>query len=165
MLPTVSGCPVPPEQRPVNEYQALRESWPFRWVTFDVGHYSRKLLWVCGWSLLLTAPLAAAEFPPGETPLKFVLTTTIAVSVILGLVLLRLYLGWVYVCDRLASHDIFYEETGWYDGQTWMKPPEVQLQDRLICDYQVRPLLRRIQQSLIILMVVLGTSVLLWQSL
>lgn len=165
MLPSVSSCPVPPEQRPVNEYQALKDAWPFRWATFNVGQYSRKLAWVCGWSLLITTPLAAAEFPPAELPVKFGLTTIIATGIILGFFLLRLYLGWAYVCDRLASHDIFYEETGWYDGQTWEKPPEVQLQDNLICDYQVRPLLRRIQQSLMILAVALGGSLLLWQVL
>ena len=25
-----------------------------------------------------------------------------------------------------------YEESGWYDGQIWIKPPEILLQDRLI---------------------------------
>lgn len=33
--------------------------------------------------------------------------------------------GWSYVGDRLLSAVIPYEETGWYDGQMWVKPPEV----------------------------------------
>jgi len=49
------------------------------------------------------------------------------------LALVRLYLGW-YMCDRLISPTIFYEESGWYDGQTWTKPSEV-LQ-RLIVTYK-----------------------------
>ena len=24
-----------------------------------------------------------------------------------------------------------YEESGWYDGQVWIKPPEILIQDRL----------------------------------
>ena len=35
--------------------------------------------------------------------------------------------GWSYVGDRLLSAVIPYEETGWYDGQMWVKPPEVSL--------------------------------------
>lgn len=33
--------------------------------------------------------------------------------------------GWSYVGDRLLSAVVPYEETGWYDGQLWVKPPEV----------------------------------------
>lgn len=33
--------------------------------------------------------------------------------------------GWSYVGDRLLSAVVAYEETGWYDGQMWVKPPEV----------------------------------------
>lgn len=33
--------------------------------------------------------------------------------------------GWSYVGDRLLSAVVPYEESGWYDGQMWVKPPEV----------------------------------------
>lgn len=33
--------------------------------------------------------------------------------------------GWNYVGDRLLSAVVPYEETGWYDGQLFVKPPEV----------------------------------------
>lgn len=33
--------------------------------------------------------------------------------------------GWSYVGDRLLSAVVPYEETGWYDGQLYVKPPEV----------------------------------------
>jgi len=45
------------------------------------------------------------------------------------LVVLRIYLGWSYVGDRLLSAVVPYEETGWYDGQMWVKPPEVNEHD------------------------------------
>lgn len=35
--------------------------------------------------------------------------------------------GWSYVGDRLLSAVIPYEESGWYDGQMWVKPPEVRI--------------------------------------
>ena len=39
--------------------------------------------------------------------------------------------GWSYVGDRLLSAVVPYEETGWYDGQMWVKPPEVNEHDSL----------------------------------
>lgn len=59
--------------------------------------------------------------------------------------LVRLYLGWYYVSDRLTSATVFYEESGWYDGQTWIKPEEVLNRDRLIATYEIKPILRRLQ--------------------
>jgi len=59
--------------------------------------------------------------------------------------LTRLYLGWLYVRDRLYSTTVFYEESGWYDGQTWIKPQEVLSRDRLIVTYDIKPILQRLQ--------------------
>jgi hypothetical protein len=58
--------------------------------------------------------------------------------------LARLYLGWTYVRDRLSKAEIFYEESGWYDGQVWTKPEEVLQRDRLIVTYQIQALLKRL---------------------
>ncbi|MGL4377767.1 MAG: CGLD27 family protein, partial [Microcoleaceae cyanobacterium] len=48
----VSVCPVPPEQRPINEYQELKESWFFSWVLLEWPRYLGKLLWIWGGSWL-----------------------------------------------------------------------------------------------------------------
>jgi hypothetical protein len=47
---------------------------------------------------------------------------------------------------------IAYEESGWYDGQVWIKPPEVLLQDRLIGTYEILPGLLRLQATLLSLL-------------
>jgi hypothetical protein len=43
---------------------------------------------------------------------------------------------------------ISYEESGWYDGQTWEKTPNVLIQDTLVAEYQVGPILNRIQLTI-----------------
>jgi len=144
---SVSVCPVPCEQLPINEYQELKGSWPFHWVTLAWPQYLRKLAWVWGWSWLIFAPVAAASFSPQQAPVQFVLSAGAGSSLILTLVVLRLYLGWWYIRSRLNSPTVFYEESGWYDGQTWPKTPEFVVQDRLILNHQVRPLLDRLRQT------------------
>ena len=81
------------------------------------------------------------------------------------LALVRLYLGWSYVCDRLTSPTIFYEESGWYDGQTWTKPPEVLTRERLIVTYQVQPILQRLQRTFGLLALLLLAGTIAWNLL
>lgn len=141
----MSACPVPSEQQPINEYQTLSESWFFRWGNLDLSRYLLKLAWTWGLGWLISGPVAASSFPIAKHPLEFCIWGGAGASVLLTLVLLRLYLGWTYVCDRLSSPAIFYEESGWYDGQVWTKPPEVLTKERLIATYQIQPILKRLQ--------------------
>jgi Conserved in the green lineage and diatoms 27 len=158
----VPVCPVPPDQLPINEYQELQESWFFRWSTFPLILYLRRLgsIWAGAW--LLASPVASASFAPNEFPVRFGLMATLGASAVLGLVLIRLYLGWVYVRNRLVNPTVVYEETGWYDGGAWEKPSEELSKDQLIATYQVGPTLQRLQWSLLILVGVAVGDGLLW---
>ncbi|MBF2049364.1 MAG: CGLD27 family protein [Leptolyngbya sp. IPPAS B-1204] len=155
-------CPVPAEQQPINEYQELKESWFFRWATLELGSYLKPIviLWVVGW--LLAAPVAAVSFPPAKYPLQFFLSGAAGAMVLPLLALIRLYLGWIYVCNRLLQPTVFYEESGWYDGQVWQKPEEVLQRDRLIVTYQIRSLLRRLQLTFIVIASLLLADGMIW---
>ena len=50
--------------------------------------------------------------------------------------------------QRLDSPKIFYEESGWYDGQTWEKPEADLLKDRLLVAYEIKPVMTRLQKTL-----------------
>jgi hypothetical protein len=55
------------------------------------------------------------------------------------------------VGQRLQQPAVPYEESGWYDGQIWQKPEDVLNRDRLIMDYQVKPILQRVKNTVGIL--------------
>lgn len=158
-------CPVPTEQQPVNEYQELKDSWFFGWVTLDWRGYVMKLIWVWAWSWLVAGPIAAASFVPHKHTMQFLLCGAGGAGLFLALTLLRLYLGWSYVRDRLLKETIFYEESGWYDGQTWTKPPEILTRDRLLVSYQIQPILQRLQRTFAILLVFVFSGGLIWNFL
>jgi hypothetical protein len=147
MESAVSTCPVPKEQQPLNEYQELQNSWFFRWATLDLREYAIQLIWVWIWCWLVAGPLAAASFSPQKYVAQFLICGSVGASIGVVLILIRLYLGWLYVRDRLASSTVFYEESGWYDGQSWTKPPEVLTRDRLLVSYQVQPILGRLHRT------------------
>ncbi len=145
--PVSSICPVPVEQQPINEYSELKDSWLFSWATLGLQHYLTKIGWTWGWSWLVAGPIAAASFSPTKDPIQFLLLGAAGASLGLSLVLLRLYLGWFYIRNRLLDETVFYEESGWYDGQVWCKPPEVLMRDRLIVSYEIQPILQRLHRT------------------
>ncbi|CAA6657501.1 unnamed protein product [Spirodela intermedia] len=147
---------VPFEQRPVNEYSSLKSSLLYSWGELSPGSFFLRLgsLWLITFTVL-GAPIAAASFNPSKDPLKFVLSAGIGTLLLVSIVVLRIYLGWSYVGDRLLSAVIPYEESGWYDGQMWVKPPEVLARDRLLGSYKVKPVIKLLKRTL------LGTGILL----
>lgn len=162
MKSSPSVCPVPAEQQPLNEYRDLQESWFFRWGTFEQPKYVRVMVWVWAWSWIVTGPVAAASFAPAKHPVQFVLIGAGGASLVLLLVMVHLYLGWAYINNRLSSKTVVYEESGWYDGQSWSKPPETVIQDQLVVTYQVQPILQRLRRTLGILVALLLSGTLLW---
>ncbi len=149
--------PIPPDQQPLNEFNALQESWFFAWGNKTGWTFWRTVLLVwLGWAIL-AVPLSLASFDPHRHPLKFLSATCAGACIGLGFILLRLFLGWGYIYDRLVSPTILYEETGWYDGQAWEKPELELTQHRLIANYQIQPILERLRRlglGILILLVI-----------
>lgn len=141
---------VPFEQRPVNEYSSLKDGTLYSWGELSPGEFFLRIggLWLVAFTVL-GVPIAAASFNPSREPLRFLLAAGTGTLFLVALVVLRIYLGWSYVGDRLLSAVIPYEETGWYDGQMWVKPPEVLARDRLLGSYKVKPVIKLLKQTLV----------------
>ena len=140
-------CPVPAEQLPIREYEDMRDSWFSSWVARDLRCYTVPVLVVWGLSWVVSGPIAAASFSPHQFLIKFLVSAALGALVIPALSLLQLYVGWSHVGNRLQVKDLPYEESGWYDGQIWTKPDDVFKRDRLIVDYQVKPILNRLRKT------------------
>eukprot|EP00850_Spirogloea_muscicola_P014241 SM000101S09239 [mRNA] locus=s101:55967:58068:- [translate_table: standard] len=160
----LAACPVPAEQQPYNEYRALLDTFLFPWATAGPLGFSLRLLTLGAvFSAIVGWPVAAVTFNSQEEVWQCYLGALAAGQVVVTVVALRLYLGWAYIGNRLFSATIEYEETGWYDGEVWVKPPEVLARDRLLASYNVRPALNRMKATLLVLGFSLAaTSVLLW---
>ncbi|BBL86547.1 Ycf36 protein (chromatophore) [Paulinella micropora] len=141
-------CPVPPEQRPLEEFSQLKSSWFFAWPSENFISLTRPLGF--SWLLLLPVSLLIAS---GSVPLRHDLPRLVTASAVAAimlpfLLLIRQWLGWAYVNRRLLSNQIEYEESGWYDGQTWEKPLSWRQRDLLVAQYQVKPILIRLQKAM-----------------
>ncbi|DBA82556.1 hypothetical protein WJX79_009289 [Trebouxia sp. C0005] len=141
--------PVPTEQRPVNELAALRETWLYSWARLETPSYLSRLgaVWL-GFFALVAGPIAFQTFDPSKQPAEWMMSGTLGALAVVAAAVVRIYLGWAYVGNRLLSAAVEYEETGWYDGQTFVKPPEVLARDRLLGAYEVKPILARLKTTL-----------------
>nr|YP_009504713.1 hypothetical protein [Cyanophora biloba]AWW13832.1 hypothetical protein [Cyanophora biloba] len=156
-----SFCPIPTEQQPLNEYQTLNNSFLFYWPSqkLEIYIFYLSIIYLFGFLLSLTITINNGFYL--SRPFDTILNAIIGGNFILILDLCRLYLGWFYICQRLLSATVSYEESGWYDGQVWVKTSEVLIKDRLVGIYQVRPILDRLKQTLGIIFLFLGFIVLI----
>jgi len=79
------------------------------------------------------------------------------------LITIRLYLGWNHVFKRLTSEKVEYEESGWYDGQVWIKPPVLREKETLIASIEVKPILKNLIQTFSIISVLALSGILIFQ--
>ena len=87
--------------------------------------------------------LSARADPP-----RLIAAGAVAALVLPLLLLVRQWLGWTYVMKRLLAESVDYEESGWYDGQTWEKPLSWRSKDLLVARHEVRPILGRLSRAM-----------------
>ena len=152
-------CPVPPNQRPLNEFNSIRNSWIISWPFLERNIFYRKLIF--SWLTIIPISLVISY---GSDYLKNnifeLILVSLTVSIFLPILLLiRQWLSWMYIYKRLNSENIEYEESGWYDGQTWEKPVDWRSKDLLIAQYQIKPILNHLEVLIILLTIVALVSI------
>jgi len=144
-------CPVPQNQRPINEFNSIRNSWIISWPFLERNIFYRKLIisWLFITPVSLTISYGSDYLKNNIPELIFIsLTASLAFPILL---LIRQWLSWVYIYKRLNSENIEYEESGWYDGQTWEKPIDWRAKDLLIAQHQIKPILNHLEVIIVIL--------------
>ena len=75
----------------------------------------------------------------------------------------RLYLGWNHIFKRLNSEKVEYEESGWYDGQIWIKPLNLKEKESLIASLEVKPILKNLTQISYFILIIFLSGILIFQ--
>ena len=153
-------CPVPLNQRPLNEFNTIRNSWIISWPFLEKSIFYRKLTfsWLFITPLSLIISYGSDYLRNNILELTLVSFTTSLFFPILLLV--RQWLSWIYIYKRLNSENIEYEESGWYDGQIWEKPIDWRAKELLIAQHQVKPILNHLQKIIILIIFIFLCSTL-----
>ena len=157
-----SKCPVPREQQPTNEFIELSKSRIFSWPkTKKSLIFVLTKFWVGAFFLFLVISSGSIYFK--TSLLKYILLSFFSSLSVPLLISIRLYLGWNHVFKRLTSERVEYEESGWYDGQVWIKPLVLKEKESLIASNEVKPILKNLIQIFSIILVLVLSGVLLFQ--
>ena len=157
-----SKCPVPREQQPTNEFIELSKSTIFSWPKTKKSLISVLIrFWVGAFVLFLIISSGSIYFK--TSILKYILLSFFSSLSIPFLISLRLYLGWHHVFKRLTSERVEYEESGWYDGQVWIKPLVLKEKESLIASIEVKPILKNLIQIISIISILALSGTLLFQ--
>ena len=155
-------CPVPKEQQPTNEFIELSKS-----VIYSLPKSKKSLIsvlikfWLGTFVLFLIISSGSIYFK--AFPLRYILLSFFTSLSIPILISIRLFLGWNHVFKRLNSEKVEYEESGWYDGQVWIKPLIVKEKESLIASIEVKPILKNLKQISSILLILALSGILLFQ--
>ena len=153
-------CPVPLNQRPLNEFNSIRNSWIISWPFLERNIFYKKLIlsWFFITPVSLTISYGSDYLKNNIFELIFLsFTASLALPI---LILIRQWLSWVYIYKRLNSEKIEYEESGWYDGQTWEKPISWRAKDLLIAQHQIKPILNHLKVIILLLISIIISSLL-----
>tara|TARA_A100001035_G_scaffold122524_1_gene96276 strand:+ start:58 stop:552 length:495 start_codon:yes stop_codon:yes gene_type:complete len=157
-----SNCPVPREQQPTNEFIELSKSIIYSWPKTKKSLILVLIkFWVGTFILFLVISSGSIYFK--TSLIKYILLSFFSSLSIPLLISVKLYLGWNHVFKRLISERVEYEESGWYDGQVWIKPLVLKEKESLIALIEVKPILKNLNQIFSIILVLILSGILLFQ--
>ena len=155
-------CPVPKEQQPTNEFIELSRSTFFSWPkTKKSLIFVLIKFWLGSFVLFLIISSGSIYFK--TSIIKYTLISLFGSLSIPLLISIRLYLGWNHVFKRLTSEKVEYEESGWYDGQIWIKPVVLKEKESLIALIEVKPILKNLIQVFSLISVLFLSGLLFFQ--
>ena len=157
-----SNCPVPKDQQPTNEFIELSKSKIFSWPKSKKSFLFILLkFWIGTFFIFLVISSGSVYFE--TSTLKYILLSFFSSLSLPFLLSIRLYLGWNHIFKRLTSEKVEYEESGWYDGQIWIKPINLKEKESLIAILEVKPILKYLIQILALIITIALFGILLFQ--
>ena len=145
-----------------NEFIELSKSKIFTWPKSKKS-FSFILLkfWIGTFLIFIVISSGSVYFK--TYTLKYILLSFFSSLSLPFLFSVRLYLGWNHIFKRLTSEKIEYEESGWYDGQIWIKPLHLKEKESLIALLEVKPILKNLIQIISLITITALFGILLFQ--
>jgi len=137
-------CPVPDDQKPINEYIQLKENNFSKLIFSSNKSYFSKLILDFFFFFVLST-LISFLLKLNYNLILF--NTYFSINILISIFLIN-FLRWSQLLNKFRNSRLFYEEGSWYDGQTWEKPLEVIKNDKLISTQKIQPILKRIKNTL-----------------
>lgn len=145
-------CPVPDDQKPINEYIGLKENSLTNWTTLAKKNYDAKLFQIVGYNFLFLSLITGTSVINDFTLVSdWILNNLFISTTLLLLLLVIIVFRWKQNQKQFNQTRLFYEEGSWYDGQIWEKPLSLVKNDKLISTQKIEPILQRLYKTISII--------------
>jgi len=141
-------CPIPDDQKPINQYFSLKENILFNLLGINKTNYFSKILLNYILFFILITPFT---FLFKLNKQIFLFNSLFSINIILIFFIINFVL-WLQLLNQFRNARLFYEEGSWYDGQFWEKPIELIKNDKLIIQQKIKPIIKRIIKAITLLM-------------
>ena len=137
-------CPVPEEQKPINEYIGIKKNVFLNWTTCSLKKYVVQIIsgYLLCFPVFLMVLLTLTPFSLAEIGKLFLLSSTFF--------FISIFIRWSSMNKRLTESRVFYEEASWFDGQTWEKPFFLIKNDKLLSTQKIEPILKRLWSTILL---------------
>lgn len=137
---------VPVSQQPAQELDDLKSAPIYKWAQLENGKFLQRIgLVYTGVFLFVSLPISFTTYPLLSAPIQAIVAANFGTVVLVFCLLIRLYVGWSYLGDRLTNDVGYFEESGWYDGFLAVKPAEIASRDKLLYSLEVEPAVNRVK--------------------
>ena len=141
-------CPIPDDQKPINQYIELKENLITNWTTLSTKKYEKKIFSFYSLFFSIISLFQFSSLKGIDYLFDWVLyNLNITTSFLLFFFLINLS-RWFQIKSQFEKARFFYEETSWYDGQIWEKPFLLIKNDKLINTQKINPIIKRIQKTI-----------------
>jgi hypothetical protein len=136
-------CPIPEEQKPINEYIALKENNLTNWITLPKKQYLISVLRGFFTLFLICLTFTFETVESINQLLTTIQKTTFFTLLSLFFVVIYVISNWKQVDSRFNTSRLIYEEGSWYTSEIWEKPISLIKNDKLISTQIIQPILSR----------------------
>jgi hypothetical protein len=135
-------CPVPQEQKPIEEYIQLQQNW-FITFFFHLPDNNNKQNFFFVFAGILISQSFFTFFFPFLAKLKFFFFFG---NISFFLFSLFILFRWKELEKRFSFSRLIYEESSWYDTEIWEKPFSILRTDKLLSSQKIKPLQTKIER-------------------
>jgi len=152
-------CPIPEDQKPINEYIDFKENSLTNWTKYSQKKYIKNIFWAY---FLFFSIFCLFSFNELLILFKKDLFDWLLIKFVLSFLSLFFYLNfilfrWITINKKFQAPRIIYEEASWYDGQIWEKPFFLIKNDKLLSSQKIDPIIQRlVRTNLICLFIFIG---------
>jgi hypothetical protein len=142
-------CPIPEDQKPINQYIRFKENSFFNLPTFSKSILKTKLKEFF-FKIFFFLAIINIFFFFENFLIPFEKIFLISLSFFF-FSLFILFFRWKEIAKLFCTARIFYEEASWYDGEIWEKPMGLIKNDKLIERQKIKPIFKKIKYCIFFL--------------